>query len=101
MTDLYGGLRTDPVAVFSGEGWLPGSALRLWVQSGELRSQPDYEAPAGAELDGPLTEDDDLFAVDALLSCTQAWVEVEGPYSGTRVRGWTSNHCASQVTTCS
>lgn len=99
VTDLYGGLPTDPVTTFKGEGWLPGNVLRLWVESGHLWSRPSSDAPiiftfAEAE------SNSDYFRVDALHACERFWIEVGGTYSGKQVRGWTNDNCASQVTTC-
>lgn len=99
VTDLYGGLATDPIIRFSGEGWLPGDALRLWVEAPHLRSAPSPDAPIAVAFDGA-GGDSDGFRVDGLHACDGFWVEVDGTYSGKRVRGWTNDICASQVTTC-
>lgn len=68
--------------------------LRLWVESGRLWFQPSDDAPIAATF----TSDD--FRLDALHACTGFWVEVEGTYRDQRPRGWTTDVCASQVTTC-
>lgn len=94
VTELFGGWPTDPVSTFSGEGWLPGNVLRLWVESGRLRSRPSDESPIAA------TFASDEFTVVALHACTGFWVEVEGRYLDQKPRGWTTDVCASQVTTC-
>ena len=94
ITELHGGWPTDPVVTFSGEGWLPGNMLRLWVESGRLWSRPSDDAPIAA------TFNSDEFKLDALHACTGFWVEVEGRYLDQRPRGWTTDVCASQVTTC-
>lgn len=94
ITELYGGWPTDPITTFSGEGWLPGNVLRLWVESGRLWSRPSDDAPIAA------TFEPDAFKIEALHACTGFWVEVEGTYGDQRSRGWTTDVCASQVTTC-
>lgn len=94
IIDLYGGLPTDPVTTFKGEGWLPGNVLRLWVESGRLRSGPSDDAPIAS------TFASDDFRIDTLHACTGFWIEVEGTYADKRPRGWTTDVCASQVTTC-
>lgn len=99
VTDLYGGLTTDPITTFSGEGWLPGNVLRLWVESGHLWSQPSSGAPVTFTF-GEVESGSDYFRVDALHACEGFWIEVGGAYSGKQVRGWTGDTCASQVTTC-
>jgi len=111
VTNLYGGAPGDPVTAFSGEGWLPGDVLGLWVEAGSLRSRPSSDAPLaysfGQEADGETggeaegeTGGPDAFAVERLLACDGLWVEVEGSYAGDRPRGWTGDVCANQVTTC-
>lgn len=94
ITELHGGWPTDPITTFSGEGWLPGNMLRLSVESGRLWSGPSDDAPIAA------TFDSDEFKIEALHACTGFWVEVEGRYLDQRPRGWTTDVCASQVTTC-
>ena len=94
VTELHGGWPTDPITTFSGEGWLPGNVLRLWVESGRLRSRPSDDAPVTA------TFEPDAFKLEALHACAGFWVEVEGRYLDRRPRGWTADVCASQVTTC-
>lgn len=99
ITDLYGGLSTDSVLTFSGEGWLPGNVLRTWVESAQLRARPADDAAITFKMDAPGSLSDE-FRVDTLHACTGYWVEVEGRLPDQRLRGWTSDVCASQVTTC-
>jgi len=94
VTELFGGWPTDPVVTFAGEGWLPGNMLRLWVESGRLWSMPSDDAPIAT------TFVSDDFKLDTLHACTGFWVEVEGTFGDQRQRGWTTDVCASQVTTC-
>ena len=94
ITELFGGWPTDPIVTFSGEGWLPGNMLRVLVESGRLWSQPADDAPIAA------TFASDDFKLETLHACTGFWVEVEGRYLDQRPRGWTTDVCASQVTTC-
>jgi len=94
ITELFGGWPTDPIVTFSGEGWLPGNVLRLRVESGRLWSRPSDDAPIAT------TFAPDDFTIDTLHACTGFWVEVEGRYLDQKPRGWTTDVCASQVTTC-
>lgn len=94
ITELHGGWPTDPVVTFTGEGWLPGTMLSLSVESGRLWSRPSDDAPIAATF----TADD--FRLEALHACNGLWVEVEGTYGDQKHRGWTTDVCASQVTTC-
>ncbi|WDR01928.1 hypothetical protein PSQ19_14665 [Devosia algicola] len=100
VTDLYGGLDTDPITNFAGEGWLPGNVLRLWVQSAQLRTGPSADAPIAFTLDDSGSAAD-IFRVDNLHQCEDDWIEVDGTASSKRLRGWTNQSCANQVTTCS
>lgn len=100
VTDLYGGLPTDPVTAFRGEGWLPGDMLRLEVESGRLWSRPSSDSAIAFAFDGA-PGGADHFTVERLRACEGSWVEVEGRYAGRRLWGWTNDVCASQVTTCS
>lgn len=94
VTNLYA--EADPVTVFSGEGWVPGKALGLYVES-ELYASPSYDAAVAAEFDA---SSDGFLTVDRLYACSGDWVEVGGTYAGSRVRGWSSDICESQITTC-
>jgi len=98
-TDLYGGWPTDAIITFSGEGWLPGNVLRLWVESRFLLSRPSDDAPVAFTV-STASSRSDYFQVDTFHACDGLWVEVEGRYLDQRPRGWTHDVCASQVTTC-
>lgn len=99
ITDLYGGWPTDPVVTFSGEGWLPGNMLRVWLESPYLLSRPSHDAPIAFTVSTSSSTTDD-FRLDTLHACEGSWVEVEGRRADERPRGWIMDICASQVTTC-
>ena len=99
ITDLYGGLPTDPITTFSGEGWLPGNALGMWLESRSLLSGPSDDAPVAFTV-ATASSSSDYFRIDTLHACDGLWVEVEGNYHDKRPRGWSRDVCASQVTTC-
>ena len=99
ITDLYGGLDTDPLVTFSGEGWLPGNLLRTWLESLHLLSEPSDDAPIAFTVAAASSSSDD-FQVETLHACDGLWVELEGRYLGKTLRGWSRDVCASQVTTC-
>lgn len=99
ITDLYGGWPTDPVVTFSGEGWLPGNMLRVWLESPYLLSRPSHDAPIAFTVSTSSSTTDN-FRLDTLHACEGSWIEVEGRRDDERPRGWIMDICASQVTTC-
>ncbi|MCR6672158.1 hypothetical protein [Devosia ginsengisoli] len=94
-TDRYAD--RDLIVAFTGEGWVPGKALALWVESPVL-----LEAPAGDAAIAINFSDGshNLLTVDRLYACHGNWVEVGGTYGDGRVRGWSRDICESQITTC-
>lgn len=92
-TDRYAD--RDLIVAFTGEGWVQGKALALYVESG-LRASPSYDAVT-SEFDAGT---DSFLTVDRLYNCRGDWVEIGGTYAGKRVRGWSSDICESQITTC-
>lgn len=99
ITELYGGWPTDPVTSFSGEGWLPGAVLRVWLESPSLLSRPADDAPVAFSVT-TASDSTDYFQIDTIHACEGFWIEVEGRRDGERPRGWTQDICANQVTTC-
>jgi hypothetical protein len=99
ITDLYGGWPTDPVITFSGEGWLPGNMLQVWLESPYLLSRPSVDSPVAFTVSTSSSTTDD-FRLDTLHACEGSWIEVEGRRDDERPRGWIMDICASQVTTC-
>lgn len=98
-TNLYGGLTTDPIVTFSGEGWLPGNVLRTWLESRFLLSRPSDDASVAFTV-ATASSSSDYFRADTFHACDGLWVELEGNYLDQRPRGWSRDICASQVTTC-
>ena len=93
----------EPVAVFEGDGWVSGRLLGLSVE-GSLFAAPSRRAPLVLDLaemperrQGPDYTGPEL---ERLHACMGDWAEVEMTDFGRRVRGWTDDICASQVTTC-
>ncbi|MGQ3672053.1 hypothetical protein ACT6QG_06620 [Xanthobacter sp. TB0136] len=99
ITDLYGGWPTDAVVTFSGEGWLPGNMLRVWLESRYLLSRPSDDAPVAFTVT-TASSTSDYFQIDTIHACEGLWIEVEGRRDDERPRGWIRDICASQVTTC-
>lgn len=96
LTNLYSP-EGDVITAFAGEGWVPGEALALSVESTVLHAAPAFNAAVTADLDYGT---DDTLIVDRLYACSGRWVEVGGIAAGKRVRGWTQDTCESQITTC-
>ena len=94
VTNLYA--EADPVTVFSGEGWVPGKVLGFYVESPALLDQPADDAAIAVDF----SQGSDFLTVDRLFACSDHWVEVGGTYGDKRVRGWSSDICESQITTC-
>lgn len=91
----------EPEIVFEGEGWVSGDQLGLAVEGRYLRGAPSHDAPPVKDFYERLADGGvDLFQVERLHACQGFWVDVEGSYDGHRLRGWTDDTCASQVTTC-
>ena len=90
--------------VFEGESWVSGRYLGLSLNDRYLHRGPADGAPVVATLSRELPDGQyagpDSFLVDRLHACQGHWVEVEGTYPGTRLRGWATRTCANQVTTC-
>lgn len=99
ITELYGGWPTDPVVTFSGEGWLPGNVLQVWLESPHLLSRPSQDAPVAFTIT-TASSSSDYFRIDTIHACQGRWIEVEGRRGDERPRGWIADICASQVTTC-
>lgn len=94
-TDRYAD--RDLIVAFTGEGWVPGKALALWVESPVLLDAPANDAAIAVDFrDGS----DNLLTVDRLYACSGNWVEIGGTFGGDRVRGWSADICESQITTC-
>jgi len=96
LTNLYAP-EGDVITAFAGEGWVPGRALGLEVESPVLYAAPAFDAAVTADL---AYGSDSSLIVDRLYACSGYWVEVGGMAAGTRVRGWTQDTCESQITTC-
>lgn len=97
-------INDDDKDVFDGEGWVSGRYLYVWPEEQYLRSGASTAKPIVADLFKPGPNGDpggeDGFQIDRLDGCLGNWVEAEGTFMGTHVRGWTYGTCASQVTTC-
>ena len=94
-TNLYA--EADLVVDFTGEGWVPGKALALYVESPALYAGPEDGAATAVDFSGGAA---DLLVVDRLYACHGGAVEVGDTYAGSRVRGWSDDICESQITTC-
>lgn len=94
----------EPEIVFEGEGWLSGRSLGLALNHPDLFEAPSTDSAVVATLFGIDPEGSasgpDSFIADRLHACEADWVEVEGTFLGTRLRGWATGTCSNQVTTC-
>lgn len=94
-----------PDVVFEGEGWVSGRHLGLSVEANRLFAEPSAEASVVLDVqkwsEGRSLSPEDLsHRLRRLHACMGNWVDVEVSIAGERFRGWTSDVCASQVTTC-
>lgn len=101
LVDYDSGESTE---VFSGDGWVSGRLLGLGLNDFNLHSAPAEGsvviARLFADIPGGGAAGSDSFIVTRLLTCQGNWVEVEGTFLDTPLRGWSTRTCSNQVTTC-
>lgn len=84
---------------FEGEGWISGRQIGFSVEANRLHLGPSGYSPVVAEF---VPEDGgaDHFMLERVYACEGYWVDIEGTFLGKTIRGWTSDTCPNQVTTC-
>lgn len=98
-TAIWGGpsIGDDDKPLFEGEGWVSGSLLGLAVEGQFLYGEPSYEAPTVVDF---FEDGGEYVTMHRLHACDGYWVEGESVFRGQTYRGWASDICASQLTTC-
>ena len=100
----YGGARAR--TVFAGRGWVSGRMIDVGVQDERVRVRPEAAAEV---VDAPRTlptGDPEILRLDRIVACRGRWIEIEGSFgpsgAGARraTRGWVTEICGNQVTTC-
>ena len=91
--------------VFEGRGWVSGAMIDTQVQDEAVRAAPAADARVlDAPHETPLGRE--YLKTGRFLACAGGWVEIEGAFvrgegeAGRRVRGWVTDLCGNQVTTC-
>ena len=102
----FGDYGSGAKRVFTGRGWVAAGLVEVSPQDEKVRLGPtngagivDEPRPAG---DGTY----DFLSVGRVLGCRDRWAEIEGEFRvekgrpGRPVRGWVTDLCGNQVTTC-
>ena len=91
---------------FLGRGWVSGAMIDVSAQDERVRSAPEA---AASVVDAPREDEvrgKEFLKLRRIWSCQGRWAEVEGAFvyeaaePGRRVRGWVTELCGNQVTTC-
>jgi hypothetical protein len=92
--------------VFSGRGWVAASLVEVSPQDEKVRLGPTSDAGIADE-PRPIGDGTyDFLSLRRILACRDRWVEMEGEFRvdkdkpGRAVRGWVTDLCGNQVTTC-
>lgn len=103
----FAGYDLPAKTVFTGRGWVSGRMIDVSVQDERVRAKP---ATTGDVLDAPRERPlggREMLRLDRILACEGRWIEIEGHFTGedgggeTRAtRGWVTELCGNQVTTC-
>lgn len=101
----YGGAPAK--TVFKGHGWVSGRMIDVSAQDERVRDRP---AAAATVVDAPRVlpaGEPEVLRLERIVACRGRWIEIEGsfgpPGPGARraTRGWVTDLCGNQVTTCS
>ena len=91
--------------VFSGRGWVAAGLVDVAVQDEKVRRGPTSDAGIADE-PRPTADGYEYLALRRILGCRDRWIEMEGEFRsdgdgpGRAVRGWVTDLCGNQVTTC-
>jgi len=92
--------------VFSGRGWVAGALVDVGVQDERVRRTPSETAEVVGEPRDLPDNGREFLSLGRILACDGGWIEVEGAFRadagapGRPVRGWVTNLCGNQTTTC-
>lgn len=101
----YGVGKAGPV--FTGRGWVSGAMVDVTPQDERVRAAPDGSAKIVDEPREDAAKGREFLKLKRIWSCSGGWAEVEGDFltpdggkTGRRARGWVTDLCGNQVTTC-
>jgi len=92
--------------VFSGRGWVAAGLVGVTPQDEKVRLGPETTAGIVDEPRATADGNYDFLSLTRILGCRGRWIEMEGEFRveqkkpGRPVRGWVTDLCANQVTTC-
>ena len=92
--------------VFSGRGWVAAGLVDVVPMDEKVRIGPTSDAGIVDEPRAVADGTYDFLVVRRILSCRGRWIEMEGEFRVTKdrpgraARGWVTDLCGNQVTTC-
>ncbi len=95
-----------PGPAFVGRGWVSGAMVDVTPQDERVRTAPDVAAKVVDEPRQDAAKGTEFLKLRRIWSCEGRWAEVEGDFvfeagtPGRHARGWVTELCGNQVTTC-
>ena len=92
--------------VFSGRGWIAAGMVDVGVQDEKVRLGPTSGAGIVDEPRAAADGTYDFLSLRRILGCRDRWIEMEGEFRvekdkpGRAARGWVTDLCGNQATTC-
>lgn len=101
--DAVAGQYADEIerVVFEGPGWVSAKLVKFEIEDWHLRAGPTFDADVTLEMDPSTPWSMDNIQVTDVHACAGRFVEVTlSNLAGDSKRGWVTDLCGSQVTTC-
>ena len=92
--------------VFTGRGWVAAGLVDVGIQDEKVRLGPASDAGIADEPRPTADGTYDFLSLRRILACRDRWIEMDGEFRvdrdkpGRAVRGWVTDLCGNQVTTC-
>ena len=102
----YGDYGNGAKRVFSGRGWIAAALVDVGIQDEKVRLGPTSDAGIADEPRPAADGTYDFLSLRRILGCRDRFIEMEGEFRvdkdepGRAVRGWVTDLCGNQVTTC-